>query len=57
MTSSTNKISIPKKIFENLFFKEGGTKEQMFKDNNIEHYILFPSDLKSEDFLLSIFNK
>jgi len=32
MTSSTNKISIPKKIFENLFFKDGGTKDQMFKE-------------------------
>lgn len=31
-------------------------KEQMLKDNNLEYYILFPSDLQ-EDFLLSIFKK
>ena len=30
-------------------------KDKMFKDNNLEYYILFPSDLQ-EDFLLSIFN-
>ena len=30
-------------------------KEQMLKDNNLEYYILFPSDLQ-EDFLISIFN-
>ena len=30
-------------------------KEQMLKDNNLEYYILFPSDLQ-EDFLISILN-
>lgn len=31
-------------------------KEKMLKENNLEYYILFPSDLQ-EDFLMSIFNK
>jgi hypothetical protein len=31
-------------------------KEKMLKENNLEYYILFPSDLQ-EDFLLGIFNK
>jgi len=31
-------------------------KEKMLKENNLEYYILFPSDLQ-EDFLLKIFNK
>lgn len=31
MKSSSNKISIPKEIFENLFFAEGGQKKDLFK--------------------------
>lgn len=31
-------------------------KEQLLKENNLDYYILFPSDLQ-EDFLLSIFKK
>lgn len=31
-------------------------KEKMLKENNLEYYILFPSDLQ-EDFLMSVFNK
>ena len=31
-------------------------KEKMLKDNNLDYYILFPSDLQ-EDFLMSIFKK
>ena len=49
MTSSTNKISIPKKIFENLFFKEGGTKEQIFKELTGEYqYSLDEEDSEEE---------
>lgn len=32
-------------------------KELIFKKNNLDYYILFPYDLKDENFLLSIFNK
>jgi hypothetical protein len=31
MMSSSNKISIPKEVFENLFFAEGGQKKDLFK--------------------------
>lgn len=31
-------------------------KEQMLKENNLEYYILFPSEIQ-EDFILEIFNK
>ena len=31
MKSSSNKISIPKEVFENLFFAEGGQKKNLFK--------------------------
>ena len=49
MTSSTNKISIPKKVFENLFFKEGGTKEQIFKELTGEYqYSLDEEDSEEE---------
>lgn len=32
MKLSSNKLEIPKAIFENIFFKEGGTKEEKFVD-------------------------
>lgn len=49
MTSSTNKISIPKKIFENLFFKEGGTKEQLFKELTGEYQFSLDEEDSEEE--------
>lgn len=49
MTSSTNKISIPKKIFENLFFKEGGTKEQIFKELTGEYQFSLDEEDSEEE--------